>query len=79
MPSAKNTYHPELPFFESINNSKSERSRDSEGRFTTDVEYRDDNERKEAEKRRKQSLYRMLRIKDEEILKLKEEIKKLRS
>jgi hypothetical protein len=56
------------------------RSRDSEGRFCSELDLpKTRSEYTEREYRRNESIYRQLRIKDEEIIKLKEELKKYKN
>lgn len=52
------------------------RSRDSEGRFVVEVQIPTPEVFKETQERREKSLARMLRIKDEEIERLKAELAK---
>ncbi len=78
-------YHPEIPFFEVVYPEKkkietrTERSRDSEGRYASDTEIPNNEIFAQTENRREQSIATLLRLKDEEILKLKAEIKNLKN
>jgi hypothetical protein len=74
--------YPELPLFEPekkvTKKSTGERSRDSEGRYAAEGQIPDHKTFVETQERRTASLYRLLRIKDEEIIRLKEELKKMK-
>ena len=78
----QSTYCPELPLFvenkQITRPTRNERSRDSEGRYAIDAEIPDKAIFLKIEQRRQESLSKMLRIKDEEIIRLKEEIKQLK-
>lgn len=63
-----------------IHSKPAERSRDSEGRFCSELDLpTSKQEFKEIEEKRLKSLSNILRMKDEEILRLKEELKKYKN
>ncbi len=64
-----------------INNTKTvERSRDSEGRYCSELDLpKTKNDYIERDRRRTESISRLLRMKEEEIIKLKEELKKYKN
>jgi hypothetical protein len=71
---------PDYPARKIIKTKTVERSRDSEGKYCSELDLpKNKNDHAERERRRAESISRLLRTKDEEIVKLKEELKKYKN